>query len=54
MVYAHFVLEVFHDVQETVVHAWFVPKLGFNGVEIGECLCNIERTIETVRCAKGH
>lgn len=36
-------LKVLHDVEKLVVDLWFVLELDFNGVEIAEGICNIER-----------
>lgn len=52
---AHIVLKVFHDVQEAAIRAWFVLKLGFDSVEISNCLRDIDSwAIETAWCARRH
>jgi hypothetical protein len=49
--YSHFVLEILHNIQEMIVHLWFVLELDLNGVE---SISDIERLLLVYVSIGGH
>jgi hypothetical protein len=42
---SHSALEILHDIQEMIVHLWFVLELDLNCVKIAESISDIERPL---------